>query len=145
VSKEEVRRRDQPARRHKTALDSSPVSESLQPPFSTREQRIAYNEAWSRTINEKGADWKLGREPMPDFRCECWKKGCEQDISLSGEDWKLARAKPNRFAVAPHHVAADFEAVVTTFPHFWLVEKFGEAGEIAEELASSERGQADLR
>jgi hypothetical protein len=58
--------------------------------------------------------------------------------SLSGEDWKLARAKPNRFAVAPHHVADGFEAVITTFPNFWLIEKFGEAGEVAEELASSD-------
>jgi hypothetical protein len=41
------------------------VSESLQPPFGTREQRIAYNGAWSRTVNEKAAEWKLGREPMP--------------------------------------------------------------------------------
>ena len=112
------------------------MSESLQPPFATREQRIAYNEAWSRTVNEKGAAWKLGSEPLPDFRCECWQKGCEKDITLSREDWELARAKPNRFAVAPDHVAKDFEVVVTTFPNFWLVEKLGEAGEIAEQLAS---------
>jgi hypothetical protein len=113
------------------------VSGSLQPPFGTREQRIAYNEAWSRTINEKAAEWKLGREPMPDFPRGCWKEGCEQRIPLSAEDWKLARAKPNRFAVAPHHLADGFEAVITTFPHFWLIEKFGEAGEVAE-LASSD-------
>jgi hypothetical protein len=121
------------------------MADSLQPPFGTREQRVAYNESWSRTINEKVAEWKLGREAMPDFRCECWQKGCEQDISLSAEDWKLARAKPNRFAVAPapNHVAEDFEALVTTFPNFWLIEKFGEAGEIAEEIARSDRGRAD--
>jgi hypothetical protein len=111
------------------------VSDSLQPPFATREQRIAYNEAWSRTINERAAEWKLGREAAPDFRCECWQKGCEQNISLSAEDWKLARAKPNRFAVAPDHVAKSLEAVVRTFPHFWLVEKSGEAGEVAKTLA----------
>jgi hypothetical protein len=112
------------------------IADSLQPPFGSREQRVAYNESWSRTINEKGAEWKFGREARPHFRCECWQKGCEQDISLSGKDWKLARAKPNRFAVAPNHVAEDFEAVVTIYPHFWLVEKRGEAGEIAEELAT---------
>jgi hypothetical protein len=37
----------------------------------------------------------------------------------------------------PHHLADGFEAVITTFPHFWLIEKFGEAGEVAE-LASSD-------
>jgi hypothetical protein len=122
------------------------MADSLQPPFGSREQRVAYNESWSRTINEKGAEWKLGREAMPDFRCECWQKGCEQDISLSAEDWKLARAKPNRFAVAPDHVAGeDFEAVVTTYPHFWLVEKRGEAGEIAEELAAQTEARSSPR
>jgi hypothetical protein len=111
------------------------VSESLQPPFGSREQRIAYNEDWSRTINERGAAWKLGREPMPDFRCECWQKGCEQSISLSAEDWEVARAEPNRFAVAPDHVAKNVEVVVRTFPNFWLIEKTGEAGEVAKKLA----------
>jgi hypothetical protein len=32
----------------------------------------------------------------------------------------------------------NFEAVVEELPRFWLVEKLGEAGEVAEELASSD-------
>ena len=47
----------------------------------------------------------------------------------------MVRAQPNRFAVAPGHVAESFEAVLREYPHFWVVEKFGEAGEIAEQLA----------
>ena len=50
----------------------------------------------------------------------------------------MARAESNRFAVAPDHVAENFEAVVRMFPRFWLIEKLGEAGEIAEELASAD-------
>ena len=49
----------------------------------------------------------------------------------------MVRAEPNRFAVAPNHVAENFEAVVRQYPRFWLVEKFGTAGKIAEELATS--------
>ena len=49
----------------------------------------------------------------------------------------MTRAEPNRFAVAPDHVAESFEVVVTTFSRFWVVEKFGETGEIAEELDTS--------
>jgi hypothetical protein len=56
-------------------------------------------------------------------------------IALSGEEWRIVRAQPNRFAVAPGHVAENFEAVMSEFPHFWMVEKFGKAGELAEELA----------
>jgi hypothetical protein len=114
------------------------VAESLQPRFGSREERIAYNEAWSRSLNERRAEWAAGHEVRPSFRCECWQQDCTQRIPLSRADWKLARAEPSRFAVAPGHVAENFEAVVKAFPRFWLVEKFGEAGEIAERLAGSD-------
>jgi hypothetical protein len=35
---------------------------------------------------------------------------------------------------SPEHVADDLEAVVKEYPHFWLVEKHGEAGEVAKKL-----------
>lgn len=106
-------------------------------PFGSREERIAHNEAWSRSLNERQAEWVGGRGGTG-FRCECWQRDCPERVSLSAEDWTMVRAEPNRFAVAPDHVADNFEAVVKEFPHFWLVEKFGEAGEIAEKLATSD-------
>jgi hypothetical protein len=118
--------------------DAPALAESLPPRFGSREERIAYNEAWSRSLNERRAQWAAGHEARSSFRCECWQQGCTERIPLSATDWKLARAEPTRFAVAPGHVASNFEAVVTTFPRFWLVEKFGEAGEIAAQLATSE-------
>ena len=114
------------------------MSESFQPPFGSREERIAYNEAWSRSLNERHAEWVAGREARPSFRCECWQQDCTERIPLSGEEWKMVRAEPNRFAVAPEHVAERFEAVVKRSPNFWLIEKFGEAGEVAEELADAD-------
>ena len=113
------------------------MTESFEPPFGSREERIAYNEAWSRSLNERRAEW-TGREVRPSFRCECWRQDCTERIPLSGEDWKMVRAEPSRFAVAPEHVAKSLEGVVKEFPHFWVVEKLGEAGEVAEELASSD-------
>ena len=50
----------------------------------------------------------------------------------------MARAKPNRFAVAPDHVAPDIEVVVMKHSRFWLVEKLGVAGDVAEEHAGSD-------
>jgi hypothetical protein len=50
----------------------------------------------------------------------------------------MVRAEPNRFAVAPGHAAERFEAVLTEFSGFWVIEKFGEAGEVAEERARSD-------
>lgn len=99
---------------------------------------MAHNESWSRSLNERRAEWVSGRDEMTGFRCECWQDDCEERIPLSDEDWKLVRAEPNRFAVAPNHVATNIEAVVEAFPHFWMVEKHGEAGKVAEELASSD-------
>ncbi len=75
------------------------------------------------------------RKVMAGFRCECWQPGCTERIHLSLDDWKLVRAEPNQFAVAPHHVAESVEAVTQRCGEFWLVEKFGEAGKVAEELA----------
>jgi hypothetical protein len=114
------------------------VADPFQLPFGSREERIAHNEAWSRSLNERRAEWVSGRDEMTGFRCECWQRDCPERIPLSGDDWKMVRAEPNRFAVAPSHVAENFEAVVKEFPRFWLVEKLGEAREVAEELASSD-------
>ena len=49
----------------------------------------------------------------------------------SGEE---VRSQSNRFAVAPGHVAPDVEAVVKESSHYWLVDKYGETGRIAENL-----------
>ena len=111
------------------------VAESFQPPFGSREERMAYNEAWCRGINERKAEWKKGGDVVAGFRCECWQVNCADRIRLSGREWQDVRSRPNRFAVAPGHVAAELEAVIEEYPHFWLVEKHGEAGDVAETLA----------
>jgi hypothetical protein len=48
------------------------VAESFQPPFGSREERMAYNEAWCRGINERKAEWMKGGDAVAGFRCECW-------------------------------------------------------------------------
>jgi hypothetical protein len=111
------------------------VADSIQPPFSSREERIAYNEAWCRALNERSAERMESDHPVAGFRCECWRVNCDERILMSGREWEEVRSRPNRFAVAPGHVAADLETVVEEFPHFWLLEKLGEAGDIAKKLA----------
>ena len=110
------------------------MSEPYQPSLGSREERIAYNEAWCRELNERKAKSREGAEAAAGFRCECWQVDCEERIPLSGGEWEEARSEPNYFAVAPGHVAEDLEVVVKEYPHFWLVQKHGEAGEIAEKL-----------
>jgi hypothetical protein len=111
------------------------VAESSPPPFGSREERIAYNEAWCRHLNERKAKWMQRGDPAAGFRCECWQVDCNERIPLSGTEWEEVRSEPNRFAVAPGHIAADLEVVIKKHPNFWLVEKHGEAGEVAKKLA----------
>ena len=111
------------------------VSESVQPHSGSREERLARNEDWCRDLNERKADWVKDGHLTAGFRCECGKVDCRDRIRLSGRDWQEVRSRGNRFAVAPGHVAQEAETVVEERPGFWLVEKIGEAGEVAEESA----------
>jgi hypothetical protein len=114
------------------------VGDAFQLPFGSREERIAHNEAWSRSLNQRRAEWLSAREGMAGFRCECWQRDCPERVALTGDDWQTARAEPARFVVAPGHVAEEIESVIQKYPRFWLVEKSGEAGEVARKLAATD-------
>lgn len=109
-------------------------------PFVSRQQRIAFNEAWRRHVNEAWRRAHEGAHDRPDagrltgFRCECGQMNCGSHVRLSVREWDEARSESDRFVVAPGHVARDVEVVVERYPNFWLVEKQGEAEEIVEEL-----------
>ena len=111
------------------------MANSLQPLFGSREKRIAFNEDWFREVNERKAKSMKSGDPVAGFRCECWHPNCTERIPLSGTEWQEVRSRPNRFAVAPGHVAADVETLVKEHPLFWVIEKHGEAGAVAEKLA----------
>ena len=112
-----------------------PVTDPPEPQFGSREKRIAYNEDWCRDLNERKAEWMKSGKPVAGFRCECWQLDCNERMALSGKEWREVRSRPNRFAVAPGHVAPELEEVVAEYPHFWIIEKRGEAGDVAEKLA----------
>ena len=52
------------------AMGESQRSES-QEAFGKREERIAYNEAWHRSLNEHKAEWMDRGLTTAGFRCEC--------------------------------------------------------------------------
>ena len=111
------------------------MNASAQPPSGSREDRYAHNEDWCRDLNQRKAEWMQDGHLTAGFRCECWRVECGDRIRLSGRDWQKVRSRGTCFAVAPGHVAPEAEAVIEKHPHFWLVEKTGEAGDAAEELA----------
>jgi hypothetical protein len=100
----------------------------------SHEERIAQNEAWSRNLNQRKAKWIESGHPTAGFRCECWRMDCGVRIQLSGREWEEVRSLPNRFAVAPGNTAPDVESVVKEYPHFWILETRGKAGEVSENL-----------
>jgi hypothetical protein len=103
----------------------------------SRAERIAENEVLCRDLNRSKDDWLRSGLPVAGFRCECWRLDCTVRIQLSRPEWEEVRSRPEGFAVAPGHTANDVEPgveeVVKEYEHFWIVEKRGEAGEIAAE------------
>jgi hypothetical protein len=103
----------------------------------SHEKRIAQNEAFFRDLNERKAEWLSDGLPAAGFRCECWRLDCSDYIRLTKGEWEEVRSEPTHFAVVPGHTASGtapgVEEVVKRYSHFWIVEKRGEAGRVAEE------------
>lgn len=107
-----------------------------------RAERKARNEALVRSINEQ---LKLhyeeshgdGNRPTPSqfFVCECADLDCVEECPATIEDYVQVRSHPARFLVRPGHTDMTVEQVVIENEHYAVVEKFGEAGAIAEERA----------
>ena len=104
----------------------------------SQEERIAENEVLCRDLNRSKDEWLRAGLQAAGFRCECWRIDCGVRLQLSRREWREVRSRPERFAVAPGHTAIDVEPsveeVVKKYEHFWIVEKRGEAGEIAAKL-----------
>jgi len=100
-------------------------------------ERLAANQNTFREVNEGIArgQWP-GEEQSPvSFRCECARLGCNLLIALRVGAYTEVRRHPKRFFVAPGHELPDLETVVEASADYLVVEKRGEAGEVAETLA----------
>ena len=99
--------------------------------------RAARNESAFRDVNEQ-LQGVAAAEPgrLGTFVCECAHLTCAELVSLPEMEYERVRRSPERFLVAPsaEHARADVEVVVERHPTFWVVEKLGQAAEVAEEL-----------
>jgi hypothetical protein len=94
------------------------------------QERLAFNEATFRKVNdgiERGSD-----DDRVAFLCECGRLGCNQLIELSRDDYEAVRAHPKRFFLLANHELLEVERVVERHDDYLVVEKRGEAGDIAE-------------
>jgi hypothetical protein len=106
-------------------------------------QRAAENESIFRDANER-IEERLGEltleEGRSPFLCECEDLRCREMLRLTRDEYETVRARPDRFVVAPGHAVTNVRLVSET-GRFQVIEKTGEAGEIAADLdpRSSER------
>ena len=95
------------------------------PVMSSREERMAQNEAASREINEeRGAAHQVdppGRRIQ--IVCECALNACGRVIAITMDEYRRLRMDPRQFAVLPEHVISDIEWIVNENERFAVVAK----------------------
>ena len=109
--------------------------------MSVSAERSAKNEAHFRELNEKLERRRIellgdGDDDATPFLCECEDTSCTAVLLLTLHEYELARDSRRRFLICPEHVA-DNARVVGRHDGYWLVEKQGEAGRIAEAEAEA--------
>jgi hypothetical protein len=100
-----------------------------------RQQRIAKNESSFRDINERleaGLRQIRHAPRLHQFICECGDRKCEASVLVTFEEYERVRGDSRRFLIVPGHVYPETERVVAGNARYEVVEKFGEAVEIAE-------------
>jgi hypothetical protein len=105
------------------------------PLVGAREEHLARNEALFREVNERVAEVathfievETHTEPV-DFTCECGRRDCAEQITMTLAEYESIRAEPTRFAVAPHHEQLEVETVLERHPTYFVVEKRDEDAE----------------
>ena len=101
------------------------------------EVRAARNESIFRELNnhlEASSTAAVGERIG--FVCECADISCTEMLTVPLEEYELVRTHAQRFIVAPtdEHVNPELERVVDRLDGYWVVEKIGLAGDVAEAL-----------
>ena len=97
-----------------------------------RDERRGLNEAVFRTVNEQIAE--LGDRSLTDrieIVCECSNGTCLEPLLVSASEYEEAREDPTTFIVHAGHEDPVVERVVGRHQDHLLVQKFGEAAEVA--------------
>jgi hypothetical protein len=100
----------------------------------SRERQVAENEVRFRGLNERLQDqaamWQ-GREGELSLVCECGDEDCTAAIELSVREYEAVRAVETQFVVIRGHERPDVEDVVDMAENWVVVQKRGEAAQIA--------------
>ena len=99
--------------------------------------RVGRNQALYREVNERVREMNEAFDallPIGEWICECANEQCFDKIEMTHEEYESVRAGERHFFVKPDdsHVASEAELVVERHERYWVVEKIGLAGAIAE-------------
>jgi hypothetical protein len=100
----------------------------------TRESRKGANEAWFREVNERLEDRAAGQEGRTEafeVVCECAREECTERITIAFAEYERVRRSPTGFIVVPGHLDPSCERLAASTHAYDVVEKFGDAGEVA--------------
>lgn len=101
-----------------------------------RQERIAKNETVFRAANREiaQADKEAGggTDEVLEVLCECGRPGCSGVITMTVGDYDSVHSQEDRFVVLLGHESTEIERVVEERAGFLVVDKFGEAEDIAE-------------
>jgi hypothetical protein len=104
--------------------------------MDARSDRVARNEAMYKAVNREiqEASTEAGSSPTDqlDVLCECGREGCSTTLALTIAEYNETHGQQDRFVVAAGHESPEIERVVKRMEHYFIVDKFGEAEEIAE-------------
>jgi len=95
------------------------------PAMSSREERMALNEAASRRINEGIEQAHQGDPPgrRMTITCECALKSCDRLIEITTPEYQDVRSDATQFAIVPEHLIGDIERIVFENDRFVIVAK----------------------
>lgn len=95
----------------------------------------ARNEKLKSYVNDRVEDLNDALDastPVSDWICECADASCTAPVRASARVYDDVRGHPRRFMIVPGHERPELERVVEHGGEYLIVEKVGEAGEIAE-------------
>ena len=100
------------------------------------QERRARNEALFREVNERVEEVssRLSYDDDSDktgFVCECSRETCTELVEITTAQYEAVRSDPRRFLIRLGHADPKVDRVVEEHPGFLVVEKFGEASEVA--------------
>jgi hypothetical protein len=90
-----------------------------------REERVAKNEATSKSINE-GIDAAFESDPPDAFTiiiCECGLERCDRTVRITKAEYERVRNDARQFVIFPDHLIPDVEQVVFEGDRFLVVAK----------------------